>query len=205
MPGIFPQPDYAKAQEKLLAERNISVFKSQNLIKIDPSENTAIFTSTNGDIIEREYEMIHIVPPQGPLDVCKESGLGNAAGWIDVDKETLQHTRYPNIFSLGDCSSLPTSKTAAAIVAQNKIVSQNIADYTENKPLSGKYDGYSACPLVTSYDKVMLCEFDYELNKKETFWFNQEVPSKFAYKVKADIFPWIYWKYMLKGKWMGPT
>lgn len=36
-----------------------------------------------------------------------------AAG--DVDKETLQHKKYPNIFGIGDCTNLPTSKTAAAV------------------------------------------------------------------------------------------
>lgn len=46
------------------------------------------------------------------------SPLANAAGFVDVDKETTRHVKYPNIFSLGDCSSLPTSKTAAAVSSQ---------------------------------------------------------------------------------------
>ena len=42
-------------------------------------------------------------------------GLTDAAGFVDVDGKTLQHVRYNNVFSLGDCSNVPTSKTAAAV------------------------------------------------------------------------------------------
>lgn len=48
-------------------------------------------------------------------DVLKTSPVADAAGWVDVDKETLQHRRYPNVFGIGDCTNLPTSKTAAAV------------------------------------------------------------------------------------------
>ena len=136
--------------------------------------------------------------------MCKNSPLSNEAGWIDVNKETLQHNTYPNVWALGDCSSLPTSKTAAAIVMQNQVLTQNMINYIENKPLSATYDGYSSCPLVTSYDEVMLCEFDYELKKRETFWWDQSEPNKLAYKIKADVFPWIYFNRMIQGKWKGP-
>ena len=47
-------------------------------------------------------------------DIIRASPLVNEAGWVDVNPKTLQHNKYLNIFSIGDCSSLPTSKTAAA-------------------------------------------------------------------------------------------
>jgi len=47
-------------------------------------------------------------------DVIRASPLVNSEGWVDVNKQTLQHNKFPNIFALGDCTSLPTSKTAAA-------------------------------------------------------------------------------------------
>jgi hypothetical protein len=46
----------------------------------------------------------------GPLEFIKKSPLADAAGWVDVSASSLQHTKFPNVFSLGDCSSLPTSK-----------------------------------------------------------------------------------------------
>lgn len=59
--------------------------------------------------------MLHVTPPMGPSSVVKESPLANEAGWLDLDKDTLQHMRYPNVFGIGDCTSLPTAKTAAAV------------------------------------------------------------------------------------------
>ena len=47
-------------------------------------------------------------------DVIRASPLANSDGWVDVNKQTLQHNKFPNVFALGDCTSLPTSKTAAA-------------------------------------------------------------------------------------------
>lgn len=62
-----------------------------------------------------DYDMIHVTPPQSSPDFIKSSPLANAAGWVDVDKHTLQHPKFKNIFTLGDASGLPTSKTGAAI------------------------------------------------------------------------------------------
>lgn len=59
--------------------------------------------------------MLHVTPPMSPPDVLKRSPVADAAGWVDLDKETLQHKRYPNVFGIGDCTNLPTSKTAAAV------------------------------------------------------------------------------------------
>lgn len=62
-----------------------------------------------------QYEMLHITPPMSPPDVIKKCPLSDSIGWIDVDKETLQHTKYSNVFGIGDCTNVPTSKTAAAV------------------------------------------------------------------------------------------
>lgn len=59
--------------------------------------------------------MLHVTPPMGPTEVVKSCLLADDGGWIDVDKETLQHKKYPNVFGIGDCTNLPTAKTAAAV------------------------------------------------------------------------------------------
>lgn len=67
------------------------------------------------NVVAFQYEMLHVTPPMGPNDVVKSSALADEVGWLDLDKETLQHKRYPNVFGIGDCTSLPTAKTAAAV------------------------------------------------------------------------------------------
>lgn len=66
--------------------------------------------------ISPKYSLLHVTPYQGPPDVLVSGspGLTNDAGYVDVNKNTLQHIRYPNVFSIGDCSSTPNSKTMAS-------------------------------------------------------------------------------------------
>ena len=61
--------------------------------------------------------MLHVTPPQSAPECLRTNapGLTDASGFVEVNKETLQHVKYPNVFALGDCSSVPTSKTAAAV------------------------------------------------------------------------------------------
>ncbi len=63
--------------------------------------------------------MIHVVPPMGPPNFIKESEISDSRGWVDISPYTLQHVQYKNIFGLGDCTNLPTSKTGAAILKTN--------------------------------------------------------------------------------------
>lgn len=59
--------------------------------------------------------MLHVTPPMGPNSAIKSSLLADGSGWLNVNKETLQHMKYPNVFGIGDCTNLPTAKTAAAV------------------------------------------------------------------------------------------
>lgn len=79
----------------------------------------------------------------------------DAAGWVSVDPATTQHTKFSNIFSLGDASSMPNSKTAAAITAQAPVLVDNLRAAHDGKELVAKYDGYASCPLLTGHDELM--------------------------------------------------
>lgn len=117
--------------------------------------------------------------------------LADAAGWVDVDKSTTQHTKFKNVFSLGDASSLPNSKTAAAITAQVPVLIDNLLATMKGKELKAAYDGYASCPLLTGHNELMLCEFKYGGIPKETFaniLGGQESPSRLFYHLKKDFF-----------------
>lgn len=62
------------------------------------------------------YEMLHVTPPMKTPDFLhKNDELVDKLGYLEVDKYTLQHVKYPNIYGIGDCTNTPNSKTAAAI------------------------------------------------------------------------------------------
>lgn len=63
-----------------------------------------------------QYELLHIGPPCSAPEVIRNSpALVDQSGFVNVNKSTLQHMKYPNIFGIGDCTNLPTAKTAAAV------------------------------------------------------------------------------------------
>ena len=83
----------------------------------------------------------------------------------------MVHKKYQNIVSLGDVAGIPTSKTSAAIRKQVPIAAKNLIALMEGKEPTEKYNGYAACPIVTDYGHVLLCEFDYEKKPDISFPF----------------------------------
>jgi len=201
MPRIFAVDPYASKLEEIVTRRNIDVQLNEDLVEIRPSAKEAIFQSTlSGELKTIKYDMIHVTPKMGSPDFVKNSPLADAGGWADVDMHTTQHTRYQNVFSLGDCSNLPTSKTGAAIRKQAPVTVANILALAEGKALEGRYNGYTSCPLVTSYKSMVLAEFDYDKNPQESFPFDQSKERFSMMMLKKYGLPRLYWNGMLRGK-----
>ena len=200
-PTIFSVKKYAAALDKIIERKGIETYYKHNLVEIRAQEKEAIFENLETkEPVAMKYDMIHVTPPMSAPDFIKRCPLANEAGWVDVNKATLQHIRYPNVFSLGDVSSLPTSKTGAAIRKQAPVLAKNLLAVMKGQPTSPQYDGYTSCPLVTGYGKLILAEFDYDLNPKETFPFDQSQERYSMYLLKAYGLPAIYWHGMLKGR-----
>ncbi|MBL8192606.1 MAG: NAD(P)/FAD-dependent oxidoreductase [Blastocatellia bacterium] len=199
--GSFQVKKYADTLDKVMARKSIITKFRHNLIEIKSETQEAVFE--NLDTKEKtilHYDLLHVSPPQSSPDFIKRSPLANADGWVDVDKKTLQHNRYKNIFSLGDASSLPTSKTGAAIRKQAPVLVKNLIAAINGKPLVANYDGYTSCPLVTGYGRLVMAEFDYDLKPTETFPIDQSKERLSMYLVKKYLLPEIYWHGMLRGR-----
>ena len=199
--GIFQVEKYAKTLRAVVARKGIDARYRTNLVEIRPETKEAVFKNldTNEETIVH-FDLIHVTPPQSAPDFVRQSPLANADGWVDVDKATLRHTKYPNVFALGDASSLPTSKTGAAIRKQAPVLVKNLAAAIHGKPLTASYDGYAACPLVTGYGKVVMAEFDYDLTPKESSPFDQSKERRTMWWVKKYGLPALYWRMIMKGR-----
>jgi len=151
--------------------------------------------------------MLHLAPPQAAPKFVRDSKLVNAAGWLDVNINSLQHNTYENVFGIGDVAALPTAKTGAAIRKQVPVVVENISRLMNaQKELDASYNGYSSCPLVTGYGKMVLAEFDYN-NKftpdpklKQMLIFNSAKEHWRLWMLKKFMLPYLYWNKMLKGE-----
>ncbi len=197
----FQVKKYSDALAKVIARKGIETLFRHNLVEIRPVAKEAAFEHLDtGERVALRYDMIHVTPPQCAPDFIKRSPLSNQDGWVDVDKYTLQHTGYPNVFSLGDASSLPTSKTGAAIRKEAPVLVRNLLAAMKGEPLPARYDGYTSCPLVTGYGKLIMAEFDYDLNLEETFPFDQSKERYSMYLLKKCGLPAMYWHGMLRGR-----
>jgi len=199
--SIFAVEKYARTLEGVIARRGIETLFGHDLIAVRPEAKEAVFRRTaSGDEVVLAYDMIHVTPPMSAPDFIKRSPLADAAGWVDVDKHTLRHVRYPNVFGLGDASNLPTSKTGAAVRKQAPVVVTNLASAMRGEPPVARYDGYTSCPLVTGYGKLVLAEFDYDKNSQETFPLDQSEERLSMYLLKKYGLPAFYWHGMLRGR-----
>jgi len=185
------------------------VNKSQNLVEVRRESREAVFEILNDSGEKKtetwKYSLLHVTPPMSTPRELWKSPLVDQANYVSVDKDTLQHTKYKNVFAIGDCGSTPTSKTAAAIASQLGTVGRNLALVMDGKDPQRKYDGYTSCPFVVSKNSVILAEFGYDGKILETFPFDQRVPRKSMFLLKANVMPLIYWNLMLRGRWHGPS
>ncbi|MCA9319463.1 MAG: NAD(P)/FAD-dependent oxidoreductase [Planctomycetes bacterium] len=200
-PEIFAVRVYAQALLKAVDRYGIEVNYRHDLVEVRPQTKEAVFKhlDTEEEIIQ-PYDLLHVTPPMSAPDFIKKSPLASAAGWIEVDDFTARHLRYDNVFALGDASSIPTSKTGAAIRRQAPVVVQNLVDALNGRVLSARYDGYTSCPLVTGYGKLVLAEFGYGGKLMETFPFDQSKERWSMYQLKKRLLPKLYWDGMMKGR-----
>lgn len=200
--GIFGIPRYAKTLSQLAAERNIVQHYRNDLVAVKPDSKEAVFRNLDtGEEQTLGYDLLHVTPPQSAPDFIKQSPLANEAGWVDVDMHTTRHVRFPNVWSLGDASSLPCSKTAAAVRKQAPVLVANLDAARHGRELTASYDGYASCPLVTGYGRLILAEFGYGGKILETMPFDQSRERYSMFFVKAHMLPDMYWHGMLRGRW----
>jgi sulfide:quinone oxidoreductase len=200
-PALFTAPYYIPALERVIASRGMEVQLGQELVVLRPDVHEAIFRDVKAGTEQVvPYDMIHVTPSMAPPEFVRTSPLANAYGWIEVDKFSLQHVRYPDVFGLGDASNLPTSKTGAAIRKQAPVVVENLLAARAGQPLTARYDGYTSCPVVTGRGKLIMAEFNYAKEPVETFPADQRVERFSMYALKAYMLPRLYWHGMLRGR-----
>ena len=204
--ALFGVPTYVPALEQTVARYGIDLHLGSNLIAVDGPSRTAVFKSSAGESV-REFDMLHVTPPQNGCDVIANSPLADPAGYVEVDQETLQHKRFPNVVAVGDAGSMPNAKTAAAVRKQAPVAAENALAILDGNALDAEYDGYGSCPLTLESGKILLAEFGYGGKLLPSFpaWvIDGTKPSHLAWLLKKDVLPPLYWDAMLKGReWLA--
>ncbi|KQQ14205.1 NAD(FAD)-dependent dehydrogenase [Methylobacterium sp. Leaf123] len=211
-PGLFGVKEYVPPLMEYVRRYDAKLHFRHNLTRIDGSAKRAWFTSTAEDgtpsTVETAFDMIHVVPPQQAPDFIRQSPLADPGGWVEVDPASLRHTRFADIYGLGDACSTPNAKTAAAARKQAPVVAHNLLrDMGFISRPEAVYDGYGSCPLTVERGKILLAEFGYGGKLLPSFpsWLlDGTKPSRAAWLLKERMLPPIYWRGMLKGReWMA--
>ena len=192
-PGMFGVTVFADVLEQTARGYGITVLFQSEAVAVNPdtravtiaditADNTAGSTSTLG------YDLMHVVPAQSAPDWVTKTPLAdptNTAGFIEVDRHTLRHVRYPDVFALGDAGS--------TLVA-------NLLDAMAGRLPSASYNGYASCPLTLSRYTLLLAEFDYSMQAAPS------IPLVDTTKEHRDMgylkryaLPALYWHGMLRG------
>jgi sulfide:quinone oxidoreductase len=208
---LFGVADYVPALTEYVQAYGIHLNFGQKLIAIDGPAHKAVFSQTHPDgsktQVTREFDMIHVVPPQRAPDFIRVSPLSDAAGWVDVDPASLRHKVYSNVFATGDAANTTNAKTAAAARKQAPVVAHNVLALRGAAKGEARYDGYGSCPLRVERGKIVLAEFTYGGKVATSFpgWLIDGTrPSRLAWWLKEHILPPLYWEGVLKGReWLA--
>jgi len=188
--GTGPKAPYQERIEKIWAERDITFVPNFTLDSVD--YEAGIVHSEEGD--ELEYDLYAPVPPQhGHEFLVERSPLTNGGEYVDVDDHTLQHRTFDDVFAVGDCADVPTSRTASAARKQTHVVADNIERSIAGRDLVADYDGYTACPILVEKGKAMIAEFDYESPV------SAPIVSRLNWILDINVIPSLYWNVWMRG------
>lgn len=218
--GAVPAVDKMLMEEVQPRYGNITNKFAHNLVAVDAINKKATFehtytmqgaydedieeyeTITKVDRVEMDYDFLHVVPPMAGVDSVANSLLswqsGSAKGWLEVDKETLQHRRYKNVFGIGDICGIPIGKTGGSARHHAPVVAANLVAQMEGKKLKEAFDGYTVCPLKTQYGKIILAEFNYK-GAAPSFPLAVEEPRWIWWAFDLYMLKPMYWHLMMRG------
>jgi len=204
---LFGVKDYVPALQRYIERYRAKLHFGHTLVKVDGPRHLATFACTDKDgkatTVEVTFDLLHVVPPQCAPDFIRNSPLADRAGWVDVDKHTLRHKLFANVWGLGDCINAPNAKTMAAARKQVVVVADNLLHHLHRQPQQNAYAGYGACPLTVERGRVVLAEFGYDGVLQPTLplaLIDGRKPTWFGWVLKKNLMPWIYWHLMLKGR-----
>ncbi len=220
---MFGVPEYHEAIVKQFEEKDLKYKYKHNLVAIDADARKATFEHkykvkgaydedieehtmiTKSKMVTLDYDFIHVVPPMSAPDAVKNSplswqkGSASKGGWAEVNKETLQHRRYPNVFAIGDVAGIPMGKTGGSVRQQYPVCGNNLIEVMDGKEPTSKYNGYTVCPLITEIGSVMLLEFNWTKKPTPSFPFDPTKSRWMWWALKVYALRPMYFYGMLKG------
>ncbi|CAM3802766.1 NAD(P)/FAD-dependent oxidoreductase [Parendozoicomonas haliclonae] len=195
---LFSVKAFNQKLNEIWTERDITAHYGRVLTAVDSQNKTASFTKTDGSVETVEWDFLHIAPPMSAVPAVRNSELADNTtfvGYLEVDRYTMQHKHYPNVFGLGDSVGTPIGKTAASVKSQIPVITENLSALIQGQPLVAKWSGYTSCPMILDVGHAMLWEFDYSMEPVTALPFEVVDPlseSKLAWVMEKSLIKPVY-------------
>jgi sulfide:quinone oxidoreductase len=149
-PMFVAGPEVGAAVRGMVEAQGVAYHPEHQVKEIDPAARRVTFA--NGTTAE--YDLLFYVPPHRAPAVVREAGLTNEAGWIPVDRHTLQ-TQFEGVFAIGDITPIllkmgrPLPKAGIFAHGQAEVVANNIAYAWTSRGSPRKFVGEGMCFIET--------------------------------------------------------
>jgi sulfide:quinone oxidoreductase len=173
----------------MLEERGIEYETFFNTESIDPQTKTV--TSLEGS--EITYDLLVMIPPHRGAELISRSGLGDAQGWLETDRHTLEAKKFPDIYGIGDATDIPVSKSGSAAHFEAKVLADRLVGKirgSDDEP--SIYDGRVLCFLETGHGQASQLVFDFSKPPEPP------APNHF-YHYEKLLFNKVYWYIVPRG------
>jgi sulfide:quinone oxidoreductase len=143
-------PEVSRAVQQLLAAKGIGYHPNHQVTDVDASGKRLRFA--NGT--EAAFDLLAYVPPHQPPAVIRQSGMIGDAGWVSVDRHTLE-TRWSQVYAIGDVVAIPLAlgkplpKAGVFAHREAEVVARNIARAVTGRGEPARFDGHGECFIET--------------------------------------------------------
>ncbi len=182
-PRAYPAEKLSKVVEPLFEEKGIETSTFFNFDSVDPSLHRIY--SLEGESLD--YDLLIAVPPHHGADVILNSGIGDADGWIPVDKDTMRMKDHGNVFAIGDATAIPVSKSGVVAHLQSVVVAHNMVSEIRGSADFVGYNGRINCPMEVGSRRAIFVSATYTSPPED------QTPSLVKYYEKRS-FGLIYWR-----------
>lgn len=143
-------PAVSRAVRAMVEAKGIAYHPEHQIAAVDPGAR--VLTFANG--ATAGYDLLVYVPPHRAPPLLRGSGLLGEAGWVEVDRHTLE-TRHPGVFAVGDVTTIPLTMgkplPRAGVFAhrQAEVVAHNLARAWTGRGGPRAFDGWGECFVET--------------------------------------------------------
>jgi sulfide:quinone oxidoreductase len=201
LPGAFTKPRASSILGSMLGDKGVSLETEFAIMEVDNAKQVI----RSYDEREIGYDLLVTIPTNKGADVIGNSGMGDELNFIPVNKNTMQTTKWENVWVIGDASNAPASKAGSVAHFMLEVVVENILRHMEGLEPLPKFDGHANCFIESGFEKGVLIDFNYDVEPLPgmfplpgfgPFSLLKESPANHWGKM---MFRWVYWNVLLKG------